>query len=890
MAVELRRTPHERLVDAAAAIAVGVDLHVGLELLGEAARAATDADVAVVRLLDATDGMLVARAILPATSSAAAELAGTRVACADIAESEVPAVTLAAAARAGAVETFVVPAKIGDRVVGSIELLRAAGAFDGGERGVAELAASQLALTVRVLGGDRGVEAPRSRESLLELAGEALAAGGDARRTAHQVARIAAQATGARGAALWRVGERGVELASSRGVVEAALDGPAETALASFGAWRPARVERDETLPAGATHVATLQLGQPPRGVLQLFYSEEAVPSPAELIALDAFASRAAHALRSGELAHDVEVELVRTRALLSIVGEAISRLSLSHTLETAVDRIAELLGIERVGIYLREDGGLISAAGRGLQPGHETVAERLDVLARGPFRARAALEVRAGDSDPVLAPALLALDESHAMAALAVPLRARDEPVGLLVAYPGDGPVGESDAQLLSSLAAQLAVAVQNARLHERATELNSERELALSSERQAARRLGALYEISRSFAQSLSLDLTLEAVTSTVVDVLVVDAAVMRVPGERGDQFVPRAVHVADVRLDAAVRTILDRPQARPSRAASPRLLDATEAARLGDAHALLVPFLEKGSTAAILPIASANELLAELTILSLDPAAPITDETLATAATIAQQASLAIDNARLYQQQKEFTETIQRALLPREEPAIVGLELGAVYESAARVDVGGDVYDYMELEDGRLAVVLGDVTGHGIEATADMAMAKFVFRSLAREHSEPGDFLAHANEVVVGEIAVGKFITMAYLTIDPKGEIVCAAGGHPPPRLVLPDGRVLSLDAGGLALGIDGAQTYDEVRTEFPLGAAVVLYTDGVIESRVGRDLYGVDRLDAILASLRTLPAQAIATAVLDETQAFSGGELTDDVAIVVIKRTA
>src|SRR5206468_7317506 len=102
--------------------------------------------------------------------------------------------------------------------------------------------------------------------------------------------------------------------------------------------------------------------------------------------------------------------------------------------------------------------------------------------------------------------------------------------------------------------------------------------------------------------------------------------------------------------------------------------------------------------------------------------------------------------------------FAETIHQSLLPRERPYIPGLEVGTVYESAAQVDVGGDVFDFLELSDGRLAVVLGDVTGHGIDATADMAMAKFVFRSLAREHPEPSEFLAHANDVVVGEIAVG------------------------------------------------------------------------------------------------------------------------------------
>src|ERR1043165_8990336 len=125
---------------------------------------------------------------------------------------------------------------------------------------------------------------------------------------------------------------------------------------------------------------------------------------------------------------------------------------------------------------------------------------------------------------------------------------------------------------------------------------------------------------------------------------------------------------------------------------------------------------------------------------------------------------------------------------SLLPRSVPELQGLELGEAYQSSARVEVGGDVYDFLVLDDRRLAVVLGDVTGHGIEAAADMAMAKFVFRSLARRHAEPGAFLTAANDVVVDEIAPGKFITMVVVTVDPEtGAIAVAAAGHPPPRLV-------------------------------------------------------------------------------------------------------
>jgi serine phosphatase RsbU (regulator of sigma subunit) len=254
------------------------------------------------------------------------------------------------------------------------------------------------------------------------------------------------------------------------------------------------------------------------------------------------------------------------------------------------------------------------------------------------------------------------------------------------------------------------------------------------------------------------------------------------------------------------------------------------------------------------------------------------------------VLRQAALAIDNARLYQQQKEFTETMQRSLLPRELPAVNGLDVGSVYESAARVDVGGDVYDFMELSDGRLAVVLGDVTGHGIEATADMAMAKFVFRSLAREHSDPGEFLARANDVVVDEIALGKFITMTYLTVDAAGNVLCAGAGHPPPRLLEPDGTVRVVECGGLALGIVSPQEYEQVSAVLQPGTAVVLYTDGVIESRRGRELFGVERLDEVLAQYAGRPAQEVADAVLSACRGFAGGDLADDCAIVVLRRSA
>jgi serine phosphatase RsbU (regulator of sigma subunit) len=650
--------------------------------------------------------------------------------------------------------------------------------------------------------------------------------------------------------------------------------------------------------PGPATLSATLQLGQPPLGALQLLFSRDTEAGDVDLATLATFGVRAAHALRASMHARSVELELDRTRALLGVVGQAISQLSLAHTLETAVARVGELLEADRLAVYLREDEHLYAAAGLGLAGPHARLAERLLDLTLGPFRSRGMLVVDDVSADQRLSGVADAAAEAGIEAAIAVPLLARDEVIGLLGVFPASGRVlTENESALLAALAVQLAVAVQNAQLHERAKQLGEERERALDAERAASKQVRALYEISRSFAQSLSLEATLEAVAGTIVEILGVDVALIRMPDERREYLVPRAMKVSEPRVGEAAHSMLYRPQPfgappiqRLFRMREAFTITAESVTEIGPPATALLPFLERGWTAAVLPIATPAEVLASLTILSMQPGSPVTQETIEQATAIAGQAALAIDNARLYQQQKQFSDTMQRSLLPRSVPELQGLELGDAYESSAHVEVGGDVYDFMELADGRLAVALGDVTGHGIEAAADMAMAKFTFRSLAREHPEPADFLQSANEVIVGEIAPGKFITLVYLLIDGrKGEVSAAGAGHPPPRIIGADGSVTGLDARGLVLGIESNQEYEEVRASLEHGSAVVLYTDGVIEARRDGELYGEARLDRVLAERRDLPAGELARSVLDDCRAFARGELADDCAVVVVKRT-
>jgi serine phosphatase RsbU (regulator of sigma subunit) len=890
----------ERLAETVATVADTGTLDVGLGALMDAARRELACDVALARVLDPSTGDLVARAVSSASASLAAELEGSRVAVEEVEPAVVtdPArlsKAVARAARTASAEgALQIPVYVGGATVGSVEFLRARTPFSSAERQLALLTGSHVAL---VLAAARTAEASNgaSANGPLELAGDALAAVAESSRVAQTVVRLAAEATGAERATLWRLRDGELERAAVYSAA-GAQDVPETVAAQAAGALavhRPFDIEQDSR----GTLLA-LRLGEPPVGVLQLGFVSGSGPTAGDLARLSTFAARVASALRAIEEADRVATDLERSRALLSVLAEAIAHLSLAHTLETAVDRLARLLSCERVAVYLLESRGLQLAAGRALEGDHMRVAERLLELALGPFRARGVVVIEDAARELRLSAPRAADGEESIESAVGVPLLVHEDVIGLVAAYLPRGRVlAPSETGLLTALAVQLGVAVQNARLHEQAKTLGDELEQALSAERKTARQFRALSDISGSFAESLDFDTTLRALARTAVEALEVDAALVRVPDERRELLVARAFEAADERIADALSTALSQPA--PLAAAlslwpagerpGPLALDAARVAALGPGYDVLVAFLERGATAALVPIMSMDELLATLKLVSIDETRPISSEALETALPLAAQAALALDKARLSQQQRQFFDTMQRSLLPESVPDTPQLEIGHRYESSARLDIGGDVYDLMRLPDGRLAAVIGDVTGHGIDAAADMAMVKFLFRSLAREHSRPGNFLARANEVVVGEIAAGKFVTMAYVIIDPdRGIVACAAAGHPSPRLVRPDGTVSPLPAGGLALGVESDQEYDDIEEAFPPGAAIVLYTDGVLEARCGGEVYGEERLDALLARRASLPADELAGAILAECGDYAGGELDDDAAVVVIKR--
>ena len=215
----------------------------------------------------------------------------------------------------------------------------------------------------------------------------------------------------------------------------------------------------------------------------------------------------------------------------------------------------------------------------------------------------------------------------------LALPLVVQDGLIGLLAVYPRrPRRLTPNESTLLVALAVQLAVAVQNARLHERASSSGRELEKALAAEREAAKRLRALYEISRTFAQSLSLQTTLDVLARSIVTLLGVDAAVIRMPDERGVDCSSRARSRHDQRVDEAAAGAARRPQplyaAQRGGSASgePLVLDARSADALGGrARRCWCRSSRRARPRRSSRSRPPAELLATLTLVSLDPERP-------------------------------------------------------------------------------------------------------------------------------------------------------------------------------------------------------------------------------------------------------------------------
>jgi serine phosphatase RsbU (regulator of sigma subunit) len=241
--------------------------------------------------------------------------------------------------------------------------------------------------------------------------------------------------------------------------------------------------------------------------------------------------------------------------------------------------------------------------------------------------------------------------------------------------------------------------------------------------------------------------------------------------------------------------------------------------------------------------------------------------------------------------YRDELELARELQASLIPKVLPKPEGLALGAHNEIANMV--GGDIYDFVPLSDGRLAVLFGDASGHGMAAGLVMAVAHAAFRTQLEVDASPTAMFATLNRILSRTGSPRAFFGCIYLLVARDGTITGSVAGHPPALRLGSNGAVLErIGAGAYPLGIKANLSWLVVATRLEPGQTLFLHSDGLSEARdPAGDEFGDGRIERALLDRAALAPQEVADALAEEVRRFRGEETPeDDISIAVVRRTA
>jgi len=238
---------------------------------------------------------------------------------------------------------------------------------------------------------------------------------------------------------------------------------------------------------------------------------------------------------------------------------------------------------------------------------------------------------------------------------------------------------------------------------------------------------------------------------------------------------------------------------------------------------------------------------------------------------------------------EQELQVARQIQQALLPEMTPELYGWQLATYYKPAR--EVGGDFYDFLELEDRHLGLVVGDATGKGMPAALVMATTRGMLRAVAQCLDSPGEVLARVNDALYPDIPSEMFVTCFYAILDPKsGTLSYANAGHDLPYL-WHGGDAEELRARGMPLGLMPEMTYEEKEVVLREGDSVLFYSDGLVEAHDPHyEMFGFPRLGALIAQHDE--ERSLVDSLLEELYSFTGEgwEQEDDITLLTLRSSA
>jgi serine phosphatase RsbU (regulator of sigma subunit)/predicted ester cyclase len=243
-------------------------------------------------------------------------------------------------------------------------------------------------------------------------------------------------------------------------------------------------------------------------------------------------------------------------------------------------------------------------------------------------------------------------------------------------------------------------------------------------------------------------------------------------------------------------------------------------------------------------------------------------------------------------LIEQELGLARSIQQASLPKEVPRLEGWQISPYYQPAR--EVGGDFYDFFDLEDGRVVVVVGDATGKGMPAALIAEATSNMLRAVAQAlgSSSPGGVLSRVNETLLARIPDNMFVTCFYAILEPNsGSLSYANAGHDLPYLYRGRGEAEELRARGMPLGLMPGMDYEEKEIILEAGESALFYSDGLVEAHDSKgEMFGFPRLRELVAE--HAEEAALGDFLLEKLHSFvgEGWEQEDDITLLTLRRSS
>jgi PAS domain S-box-containing protein len=287
-------------------------------------------------------------------------------------------------------------------------------------------------------------------------------------------------------------------------------------------------------------------------------------------------------------------------------------------------------------------------------------------------------------------------------------------------------------------------------------------------------------------------------------------------------------------------------------------------------------------------LIPMQVAGRTIGVLTMVSAESRRSFNEDDLVFATDLARRAATAVENARLYTERAAAAQTLQESLLPTRLPTMPAWALASSYAAGdTTVEVGGDFFDVVELDEGFLTIV-GDVTGKGVQAAALTALARHTLATAARFDPSPASVVSLLNDVLVHRTEIS-LLTVAcahVVTTDGGARLRLTSAGHPLPVLLRPGQRPTTIGPPGLLLGITGAARWEQSEIELHPGDTLLFYTDGVTDTPSGGERFGEQRLLDALPDAPAEPREIIG-AVQTALREFQVGDVVDDRAMLALR---